>query len=66
LNFFSVESSTFHPKLLLGEEERVTGGQIGKYGGWENTVMVDNEVLRFPFLWPLAPHIFRNLLRTSQ
>jgi len=30
LNLFSgVESSTLHPKLQLGEEEKVTGGQIG-------------------------------------
>ena len=29
-NLFSgVESSTLHPKLQLGEEEKVTGGQIG-------------------------------------
>jgi len=30
LNLFNgVESSTLHPKLQLGEEEEVTGGQIG-------------------------------------
>jgi len=30
LNLFNVvESSTLHPKLQLGEEEKVTGGQIG-------------------------------------
>ena len=30
LNFFNcVESSNLHPKLQLGEEEKVTGGQIG-------------------------------------
>ena len=30
LNLFNgVESSTIHPKLQLGEEEKVTGGQIG-------------------------------------
>ena len=27
--FNGVESSTLHPKLQLGEEENVTGGQIG-------------------------------------
>ena len=30
LNLFNgVESSTLHPKLQLGEEKKVTGGQIG-------------------------------------
>jgi len=30
LNLFNgVECSTLHPKLQLGEEEKVTGGQIG-------------------------------------
>ena len=27
--FYGVESSNLHPKLQLGEEEKVTGGQIG-------------------------------------
>ena len=40
LNLFNgVESSTLHPRLQLGEEEKVTGGQIG-YGGWGITVML--------------------------
>ena len=79
LNLFNaVESSTLHPKLQLGEEEKVTGGQIGReWGMWDHChvalgqklrnfkgsvswgiVVVDNEVLVLPFLWPLAPHIF--------
>jgi len=40
LNLFNgVESSTLHPKLQLGEEEKVTGGHIGWVWGMENTVM---------------------------
>jgi len=38
--FIGVESSTLHPKLQLGEEEKVTGGQIDECGGWGITVML--------------------------
>ena len=79
LNLFSgVESSTLHPKLQLGEVEKVTGDQIVRVWGMEDQclvvlgqkprnfkgpvsqaiVVVDNEVLVLPFLWPLVPHIF--------
>ena len=76
--FNGVESSTLHPKLHLGEEEKVTGGQTGWVWGMEDHchvvlgqklqnfkgpvsrgIVLDNEVLVLPFLWPLAPHIFR-------
>ena len=76
--FNCVESSTLHPKLHFGEEEKVTGGQIGLIRGVgdhchvvlgqklrnfkgpvsRGIVVVDNEVLVLPFLWPLVPHIF--------
>ena len=79
LNLFTgVESSTLHPKLQLGEEEKVTGGQIGCIWGMgdhchvvlgqklrnfkgpvsRGIIVVVNEVMVLPFLWPLAPHIF--------
>ena len=79
LNLFNGdESSTLHPKLQLGEEEKVTGGPDGVSMGMgdhchvvlgqklrnfkgpvsRGIVVVDNEVLVLPFLWPLAPHIF--------
>ena len=37
--FNGVESLTLHPKFQLGEEEKVTGGQI-EYEGWGITVML--------------------------
>ena len=78
LNLNGVECLTLHPKLQLGEEEKVTGGQIGWVWGMgdhfhvvlgqklrnfkgpvsRGIVVVDNEVLVSPFLWPLVPHIF--------
>jgi len=74
LNLFNgVESLTLHPKLQLGEEENSQGARSGEYGGGgslgqkprnfkgpvsRGIVVVDNDVLVLPFLWPLAPHIF--------
>jgi len=83
--FNGVESSTLHPKLQLGEEEKVTGGQIRWLWGMGDHchvvlgqklrnfkrpvswgIVVDNEVLVLPFLWPLAPHIFVTLEHHSR
>jgi len=38
--------------VVLGQKLRNFKGPVGR-----GTVMVDNEVLVLPFLWPLAPHI---------
>jgi len=40
LLFNGVESSTLHPKLQLGEEEKSQGARSGEYGGWGTTVML--------------------------
>ena len=71
LNLFNgVDCSTFHPKLQLGEEEKVTGDRVSmgdhchvvlgqklrnfKGPVSRGIVVVDNKVLVSPFLWLLA------------
>ena len=42
-----------HCHVVLGQKLRYFKGPVSR-----GIVVVDNEVLVLPFLWPLAPHIF--------
>jgi len=42
-----------HCHVVLGQKLRNLKGPVSR-----GIVVVDNEVLVSPFLWPLAPHIF--------
>ena len=46
LNLFSgVESLTLHPKLQLGEEDKVVGARSGNYGEWDHCHVVLGQKL---------------------
>ena len=46
LNLFSgVESSTLHPKLQVGCDEKVTGARSDEYGGWDKCRVVLGQKL---------------------